>query len=151
MTKAQNRKIAVLRWLEKIRVSESHRFAGSPCWEWVGCIHPVTGYGQFKYDNRLSNPHRFAYSYFIGPIPAGYEVDHLCRVRHCCNPMHLETVTVQENRRRRSMHKTHCKRGHPFTPDNTYLRNGTTRFCRQCNAIRQKAHRERLKLSNLFN
>lgn len=146
MTKAQNRKIAVLRWLEKIRVSESRFYGDSPCWEWVGCIHPVNGYGQFKFNGHLSNPHRFAYSYFIGTIPAGLEVDHLCRTRHCCNPMHLEAVTVQENRRRRDMHLTECKNGHPFTPSNTYLRNGKTRVCRRCNAIRGQALRKRLKL-----
>ena len=146
MTKAQNQKIAVLRWLEKIRVSESRFYGDSPCWEWVGCIHPVTGYGQFKFGGHLSNPHRFAYSYFIGTIPTGLEVDHLCRTRHCCNPMHLEAVTVQENRKRRNMHQTYCKNGHPFTPDNTYLRNTKTRACRMCNAIRQREQRERLKL-----
>lgn len=148
MTKAQNRKIAVLRWLEKIRVSESRFYAGSPCWEWVGCIHPITRYGQFKYDGHLSNPHRFAYSYFIGSIAAGLEVDHLCRTRYCCNPMHLEAVTIQENRRRRKMHQTHCKNGHAFTPENTRLRDGKTRVCRKCNAIKQKTHRNKL---NMFN
>jgi hypothetical protein len=44
--------------------------------------------------------HRWAYEHFIGPIPAGLEIDHLCRVRHCVNPAHLEPVTKSENRRR---------------------------------------------------
>ncbi|MFK5284023.1 HNH endonuclease signature motif containing protein, partial [Lacticaseibacillus paracasei] len=41
--------------------------------------------------------HRFMYERLVGPIPAGMQLDHLCRVRPCCNPAHLEPVTQREN------------------------------------------------------
>lgn len=67
-----------------------------PCWLWDGCIHPVTGYGQFgAKGTRLV--HRISYQYSVGPIPKGLHLDHLCRVRPCVNPKHLEPVTPREN------------------------------------------------------
>lgn len=148
MTKAQNRKIAVLRWLEKIRVSESHRFAGSPCWEWIACRDKVSSYGRFFYDGKKGYAHRFAYEYFISPIASNHEIDHMCRVPYCCNPMHLEQVTVRENRRRRNLHRTHCKRGHALSVQNEklvkrnkrtdlYWLQGHERLCLQCYNMRE--------------
>lgn len=125
---------AITRFLAKMQVSEILFHNGSPCWEWIGCKSRI-GYGQFRMDGRrggtLSNPHRFAYEYFIGPIPEGFEVDHLCKVRHCCNPLHLEAVTVQVNRKRRDEDKTHCKRGHELSGDNVSATKGKRR-CRTC-------------------
>lgn len=120
---------AIIRFLEKIRVSETAFHDGSPCWEWIGCVHPVTGYGQFRVDARrcvkryLTSPHRFAHMYFIGPIPEDYEVDHHCRNRTCANPLHLEAVTLQENRQRRdrSVRKDRAQ-GNPFHPTRTARR-----------------------------
>jgi hypothetical protein len=65
------------------------------CWEWGGGLMGGD-YGTF--DNRAA--HRFAYEFLVGPIPDGLHLDHLCRVRHCVNPDHLEPVTVEENNRR---------------------------------------------------
>lgn len=74
------------------------------CWRWLGGVK-ANGYGMFaiKRDNRWTkaNAHRYAYELFVGPIPDEWEVDHLCRVRSCVNPDHLEVVTLRENRRRR--------------------------------------------------
>ena len=133
---------AITRFLAKIQVSEILFHNGSPCWEWIGCKSKI-GYGQFRMDGRrggtLSNPHRFAYDYFVGSIPEGYEVDHLCKVRHCCNPLHLEAVTVQVNRKRRNEDQTHCKHGHEFIGDNVYINRKGARMCRACNRERQLA------------
>jgi HNH endonuclease len=70
------------------------------CWIWVKARHE-TGYGMVAMPGqRHSFAHRAAYEAFVGAIPAGLEIDHLCRVRACCNPEHLEPVTRQENARR---------------------------------------------------
>lgn len=70
------------------------------CWLWNG-HRESNGYGRFRHDGRRSGAHRFAYEAEVGPIPDGLTIDHLCRVRHCVNPAHLEAVTSRENTRRR--------------------------------------------------
>lgn len=67
-----------------------------PCWLWT---RPLTdrGYASFGYDGGKIRAHRFAYEQIVGPIPAGLTLDHLCRVRHCVNPSHMEPVTQAEN------------------------------------------------------
>jgi hypothetical protein len=74
-------------------------------------------------------------------------LDHLCRVRHCVNPEHLEPVTPGENTRRSPIHisviraaRTHCKQGHEFTPENTYRHGPGLRWrsCRACGADRKR-------------
>ena len=66
------------------------------CWPWLGSISQRHGYGKFG----QRGAHRVAYEHFIGPVPDGLQLDHLCRVRSCVNPWHLEPVTVGENIRR---------------------------------------------------
>jgi hypothetical protein len=71
----------------------------SGCWLWTGYLttkHP-NGYGRFKIGEKGTLAHRLTWETLAGPIPAGMEIDHLCRVRRCCNPAHLEPVTHQEN------------------------------------------------------
>lgn len=67
------------------------------CWMWRGCVNPVTGYGQWANGYSIIGAHRVAYELMVGPIPSGLEIDHLCRVRACVNPAHLEAVTHREN------------------------------------------------------
>jgi len=67
----------------------------SGCWEFNGCN--AGGYGQLSIQGVFFYAHRLAYELFIGPIPTGRELDHLCRNRCCCNPEHLEAVTHQQN------------------------------------------------------
>ena len=136
----------ITRFLDKVRVSDTSAYNGSPCWEWVGCVNLVTGYGQFRWDSIVEYPHRFAYWFFIGSIPDKFEVTHLCRLRHCCNPLHLEAVTHQENMRRRDSNRTHCKKGHEFNERNTQII-GREHRCRICNAQRQREFQLRKKLS----
>ena len=94
------------------------------CWEWNGKHFP-TGYGRF-YHRGSQYTHRYSYEMFVGPIPEGLEIDHLCRNRGCLKPSHLEAVTHRENVLRSPIavgamnrNKTHCKRGHEFTEANT--------------------------------
>jgi len=69
--------------------------AGGDCWEWVAAKTSL-GYGSFK----GKGAHIWAWNHLVGPVPDGLELDHLCRVRHCVNPDHLEPVTHAENTRR---------------------------------------------------
>lgn len=121
------------------------------CWLWTGRLAP-NGYGVFAPGPKSRLVHRFSYEYFVGPIPEGLHIDHLCRVRHCVNPAHLEAVTQRENLRRgigfpgENSRKTHCDHGHEFTPENTYVypSNGK-RKCRTCHRAHQRARWERSK------
>jgi hypothetical protein len=93
--------------------------------------------------------HRWAYEHFVGPIPEGLEIDHLCRNTACCLPSHMEPVTHAENMARRvaqthwSRRKTHCKWGHEFTSENTLLLPGNRRVCRECAARRTREYKQR--------
>lgn len=71
----------------------------SDCWVWQGDLNR-NGYGTFRVKGRRKMVHRVVYQHLIGPIPPGLILDHKCRNRACCNPFHLEPVTVQENTRR---------------------------------------------------
>lgn len=111
---------------------------GSGCWLYAGCINS-DGYGIVG--GRGEYVHRLQYERYVGPIPDGLQLDHLCRVRHCVNPAHLEPVTSRENSMRssitiaaRNAAKTHCPRNHEYTPENTYVdrKRGGGRQCRAC-------------------
>lgn len=83
-----------------------------PCWPWLGSGQP-TGHAQLRVDGRLLFVHRLAYERWVGPIPDGFQVDHLCRNGSCVNPDHLEPVPGPENSRRarecaRCLHLTCC-------------------------------------------
>lgn len=107
------------------------------------------GYSQFRFAGRNGYAHRFSYECFIGPVERGFEIDHLCRKRHCVNPMHLEAVTSAVNTLRgigptaSNARKTSCTKGHPFDAGNTYLDKRGRRYCRICE--REKCRRVRAR------
>lgn len=109
----------------------------SGCILWLGGCSPA-GYGIVWWEGRLWAAHRKSYELAKGPIPAGMQLDHLCRARCCINAAHLEVVTHAENVRRGNsgLHhrmKTHCPHGHPYDVTNTRIDAGRRR-CRECEA-----------------
>lgn len=122
------------------------------CWQWTGAVSG--GYGRTRVDGRQYQAHRVTYAHFIGPIPEGHHVDHLCRNQLCVRPSHLEAVTPQMNVRRgtsipaNNARKTHCSRGHPFTPENTYL-SKRGRQCRTCYLASRSAEKKAKRRANI--
>lgn len=111
------------------------------CWLWQGRTMP-NGYGVISVRAGTGLVHRIVYTALVGPIPEGCEIDHLCRVKNCVRPNHLEPVTHAENVRRAGAAKTHCIHGHEFTPENTYRERVTgRRSCKVCRRARDRARR----------
>lgn len=103
------------------------------CWLWTG-TKLASGYGVIVVHKRRYLVHRVSYTWFVGPISSGLELDHLCRNPACVRPDHLEAVTHTENVRRglRGRLITHCPHGHEYVPENTYRRPSGHRVCRTC-------------------
>lgn len=119
--------------LAKIAVSDQGY--ESPCWLWTGAL---TGnkYSRIVINYKSLYGHRYFYTYYKGPVPEGLVIDHLCKIRHCCNPDHLEAVSQKENVARgllretnlqRHAERTHCKHGHVFDRRTT-----KQRYCSIC-------------------
>lgn len=113
------------------------------CWIWQGYI-AETGYGRLNASGKTVYAHRASYEIHVGPIPEGLTIDHLCRVRACVNPDHLEVVTLKENIARSfapsaiAARENICQRGHVLDDANVYMRNSGRRLCRTCNQMRRK-------------
>ena len=138
-----------------VRIKKFVAVSESGCWEWTGrrtnqgygCIGVyVDGKQKFKL------AHRVSYETFRGPIPDGLQLDHLCRVRYCVNPDHLEPVTGSENVQRSPLtlahinaKKTHCVNGHEYTPENTGRDAKGYRYCRACIAAAARRYQARKK------
>lgn len=126
---------ALERFMEKVSPEPN-----TGCWLWTAAIGSKNGYARMALGSRLNGTatyglaHRFAYETFIGIIPDDLELDHLCRVRSCVNPWHLEPVTRLENimRGARKNAITHCPQGHPYSGDNLRIRPTGNRACRTC-------------------
>jgi hypothetical protein len=118
------------------------------CWIWQGWV-THNGYGEKAYRGKTWRVHRLMYTLTQGPVSSGMDVCHSCDVRLCCNPAHLWVGTRKQNmedclakERHDSMKRTHCPRGHEYTPENTYFkgpqksRPAGARNCKVCQRIR---------------
>ena len=108
------------------------------CWLWRGAA-TGRGYGNCSMFGRSQSAHRVAYELLVGPIPEGLTIDHLCRVKTCVNPAHMEPVTNRENIQRARGGNDACVHGHPYTAENMIPRNdGSTYKCRTCHNARRR-------------
>jgi hypothetical protein len=146
-----------VRFWSKVRKTET-------CWLWAGGIS-TTGYGHVWWDGKTELAHRIAYQLLVGPIPRELTIDHLrelCGNRPCVKavadefgPAHLELVTLRVNNLRsdsaggKNARKTHCKHGHEFTLENTYVppKKPTSRYCRKCMAVTDRAAQAKRRAS----
>lgn len=116
-------------------------------WLWIGATQ-TQGYGSFGYEGKSHLAHRWSYEQLIGPIPEGMVIDHLCRVRSCVNPAHMEVVTPEENNTRGHQARGwFCRFGHDLQEVGTYERRRetgeVTNECLACRAIARKRHQDR--------
>jgi len=129
--------------------------AETSCWIFTGGVNSA-GYGQISTSaNSMATAHRIVFEHFIGPIPDGMDLDHLCRVRRCVNPTHLEPVTRGENLGRGNhpnmvTRRTGiCQRGHDLSVVGVNIRvraSGTTkRSCAACARLHEVARNARRK------
>lgn len=163
---ARKRKNSSERTVEKMpayrnieeRISEKFQINyETGCWEWTGALD-IGGYGQISVDNRCKLAHRISWNVFKGAIPNGLQIDHLCRNRKCVNPDHLRVTTRKDNIlcsngiTARQVRQTHCKRGHEFTKENTYIDTKEGRNCIECKRMLQRRwgakNKEKVKLWN---
>ena len=124
-------------------MSQTNTIKFDECWLWAGIVNSFSEYGLLvvKQPNGkwlTSMAHRVVYESEVGEIEPGLHLDHLCRVRRCVNPEHLEPVTPGVNAMRglgvcaKNARKTHCPQGHEYTPENTYSYKPGFRDCREC-------------------
>ncbi len=129
-----NNPLLPARFWVKVGLDES-----SGCWLWLAGLNRG-GYGQFEIGTNQHHKtvaaYKHAYRVLVGAIAPGFELDHLCRVRRCVNPGHLEPVTRAENIRRGAgfggLLRIACKRGHSLVGPAASVPNGKYRTCRQC-------------------
>lgn len=138
--------------LEQLLEKSTYRDPNSGCWVWTGSVC-VDGYGKARNSHlpKETLAHRMSWHIRYGEIPAGTEIDHLCKVRCCVNPDHLQAVPHSENVRRgdyktnhRNRIKTHCKRGHVLDGENLLVETYDgirMRKCRECRRMAQLKRR----------
>lgn len=127
------------------RIAAKIAIAEGGCWLWTAYVGPE-GYGRIRWNGRQPVAHRVVFELLVGPVADGLQIDHLCRVRRCVNPAHLEPVTPLENVHRSTsadywLSKTHCPRQHPYTAANTYVTKRGGRTCRTCARDKMRARR----------
>lgn len=114
------------------------------CWLWGGKLD-TKGYGMItvpannKPGFKHLRAHRVGYELVVGPIPQGLDLDHLCKVKCCVSPYHLEPVTRKENTIRYYGPRPFCKNGHELSGYNLRVNAKGHRFCRQCHREEARA------------
>lgn len=124
------------------------------CIVWTASRHK-SGYGKVGYkDDGIKSTflaHRVAYTIRYGAIPDGMTLDHICKNPSCVNPEHLKPMKLSENvKAGGNTLKTHCPRGHEYTPKNTRIEKqssgkGFGRICRACAADSARLSRAKRK------
>lgn len=139
------------------RESTHHRFLAkvvrSPetsCWLWDGA-RAGEGYGVFKWRGRQSYAHRYAHEYYKGAIPDGYLIDHLCRVRLCVNPEHLEAVTCQANILRGMSYGAKIRRSGKCGKGHIKAKSGPCRECHRLIYDKGRYQRNRARIRAYWN
>jgi hypothetical protein len=130
------------------RIANGFTIDKSGCWLWQRATDK-DGYGITSVNRVTHRAHRLVYLLANGKLDNKLTIDHLCEVKECVNPSHLEQVATGVNTLRSSKapaainaRKTHCKQGHELTPDNTY-RNSGGRMCKICSSLKNKADYKR--------
>lgn len=120
--------------------SECPRPELGSCHVFRGCLSS-DGYGSVGLNGKSVSVHRYIWECENGDIPDGLEIDHQCMNKSCCNIDHLRLVTHRINSKEntRRVKKSHCKHGHPFNEQNTFVykdgpRKGR-RWCKACGRI----------------
>ena len=115
-----------------------------PCWIWTAAVN-AKGYGIMGVKNGSTLAHVISHNLHVGHVPSGMQIDHLCRVRNCVNPKHLEVVLpiVNTHRGYTNATKTHCPQGHPYSGENLYLSPRGYRQCRECVRKSQMRYQKR--------
>ncbi len=128
------------------------RITESGCWIWTGSL-TNNGYGRVSVSRKIVVAHKISYLIYRGDIPKGLTLDHLCRVRCCVNPWHLEPVTMRENIMRgesfasKNAKKEFCPAGHQYSGENLAIqvsggRKG--RYCRECARRKSKIYTQKI-------
>ena len=131
----------LIRFFTKIKFTDIH-------WEWIGAKNN-DGYGYWWDGKRLKPAHVISYKLFLGKIPKGLQIDHICQTRNCVKPTHLWLVTPKENSHRGEKHnanKKKCPKGHPYKGDNLITTPEGWRKCKTCRNERQKAYWQQANL-----
>ena len=145
MTTGVKPKLIEFRLLSKIKKTET-------CWLWEGQKN-VNGYGKIGIGsrtdktNRMVYAHRLSYEIYVGPIPEYLTINHICKVRNCVNPSHLEAITLIENLKKADLgkntglkqrSKTHCPSSHEYDKRNVRIARDGSRKCKPCQTKRSR-------------